>query len=166
MSLWLIRFFSPVDVRGFGIFLILPVNSMSRFVSFFAFFLLILHGISNMIGYKTETNRNAKDYNIWWSKRKRETLRRLILKFPFTFPEVHMFHIRCMLSQHGIFIWTIRVVCQFLVSSSYSRGLERLQNLQVLLSVIGVRLEIECFFFQFFLLYRMRFCCMLTGKIR
>ena len=55
MSLWLIRFFSPVDVFGFGIFLIPPANSVGRLVSLFALFLLILHGIRNTIGCKSET---------------------------------------------------------------------------------------------------------------
>ena len=48
--------FSPVDVFGFGIFLIPPANSVGRVVSLFALFLLILHGIRNTIGCKSETN--------------------------------------------------------------------------------------------------------------
>ena len=38
MSLWLIRFFSPVDAFGFGIFLIPPTNSVRKNISFFALF--------------------------------------------------------------------------------------------------------------------------------
>ena len=38
MSLWLIRFFYPVDAFGFGIFLIPPTNSVRKNVSFFALF--------------------------------------------------------------------------------------------------------------------------------
>ena len=60
MNLWLIRFFSPVAVFGFGIFLIPPANSVDRLVSLFALFLLILHGIRNTIGCKSETKNIRK----------------------------------------------------------------------------------------------------------
>ena len=55
MSLLLIRFFSPVCVFGFGISLIPPANSVNRFVSFFALF-LILQRNHDTIGCKNETD--------------------------------------------------------------------------------------------------------------
>ena len=60
MRLWLIRFFSPVDVFGFGISLTSSANSVDRLVSLFALFLLILHGIRNTIGCKSETKNIPK----------------------------------------------------------------------------------------------------------
>jgi hypothetical protein len=49
-----------VDVFGFGIFLIPPANSVSRNASLLHFFLLILQGIRNTIGCKSETKRTRK----------------------------------------------------------------------------------------------------------
>ena len=51
----LIKFFSPVGDFGFGITLIPSANSIDIFVSVFAPFLLILQGIRNTIGCKSET---------------------------------------------------------------------------------------------------------------
>ena len=72
MSLWLIRFFSPVDVFGFGISLIPSANSVDRFVSLFALFLLILHGIRNTIGCKSETKKYTKIEWLGWLEKNGE----------------------------------------------------------------------------------------------
>lgn len=49
-----------MDDFVFGISSILYTNSIDRFVSLFALFLLILHRIKNTIGCKSETKRCRK----------------------------------------------------------------------------------------------------------
>ncbi len=64
------QIFSPVDVFGFGIFLIPSANSASKNVSLFALFLLILHGIRNTIACKSDTKKEQKSRNegMYWRK--------------------------------------------------------------------------------------------------